>query len=119
MAKTECRLRLVTQRTHSIHPYIAPWARRPQVSSVLSLPHWVSFQAIGTGFGVLGFRPYWCPSDFPFAFSYLCVFPFTLLHLPLNFIRVSSLRLMYLHQPFTYSLFLGEFPVLGLDLVPD
>jgi len=28
---------------------------------------------------------------------YLGVFPFTLLHLPLNFIRVSYLRLMFLH----------------------
>ena len=37
---------------------------------------------------------------------YLGVVPFTL-HLPLNFIRVSSLRPMYLHpfgRPFTYSL---------------
>src|SRR6218665_3559320 len=38
---------------------------------------------------------------------YLAVFPFTL-HLPLSFIRVSSLRPTYLHpfsRPFTYSLF--------------
>jgi len=34
---------------------------------------------------------------FSLCLPYLCVFPFTLLHLPLNFIRVSSLRLMYLH----------------------
>ena len=37
----------------------------------------------------------WCPSPFPFAF-HLGVFIFTL-HLPLNFIRVSSLRPTYLH----------------------
>src|SRR6218665_1296229 len=39
---------------------------------------------------------------------YLGVIPFTLLHLPLDFIRVSSLRQTYLHpfgRPFTYSLF--------------
>src|SRR6218665_3098446 len=29
------------------------------------LPRWVSFQAVGTGSGVLGFRPCWCPSHFP------------------------------------------------------
>src|SRR6218665_3526437 len=42
-------------------------------------------------------------------------------YLPLNFNRVSSLRPMYRHpfgRPFTYSL-LGEFPGLGLALVPD
>ena len=52
---------------------------------------------------------------------YLGVFPFTLLHLPLNFIHVSSLRLMYLQPLVDLSLthFLGEFPGLGLALVPD
>src|SRR6218665_826812 len=42
-------------------------------------------------------------------------------YLPLNFNRVSSLRPTYRHpfgRPFTYSL-LGEFPGLGLALVPD
>jgi len=58
---------------------------------------------------------------FPFAFPYLGVFPFTILHLPFNFIRVSSLWLMYLHPSVDPSLtqFLGEFPGLGLALVPD
>src|SRR6218665_1410405 len=49
---------------------------------------------------------------------YLGVFPFTLLHLPLDFIRVSSLRPTYLHpfgRPITYSR-LGNFPGLGLAL---
>src|SRR6218665_2962582 len=52
---------------------------------------------------------------------YLGVFPFTLLRLPLNFIRVSSLRLMYLHPSVDTSLthFFGVFPCLGLALVPD
>src|SRR6218665_1396795 len=72
----------------------------------------------------MGFRPCCCPSPFPFAFPYVDVFPFTLLHLPLDFIRVSSLRklrLMYLHPPVDPSLthFVGEFPGLGLALVPD
>ena len=44
----------------------------------------MSFPAIGIGSGVLGFRPYWCPSVDP-----------SLTH------------------------FLGEFPGLGLVLVPD
>src|SRR6218665_3832819 len=35
---------------------------------------------------------------------YLGVFPFTLLHLPLNLICVSSLRLMYLHPSLYPSL---------------
>src|SRR6218665_291891 len=83
-----------------------------------SLPHEVSFPAIGIGSGVLGFRPYWCPSPFPSP-SILDVFH--LLFLPLDFNRVSSLRPTYRHpfgRPFTYSL-LGEFPGLGLALVPD
>ena len=36
--------------------------RVSQLASVPLLPHWVSFQAIGTGSGVLGFRLCWCPS---------------------------------------------------------
>ena len=56
--------------------------------------------------------------------KYLGVFPFTLLHLPLNFIRVPSLITtdvsapMAIGRPFTYSL-LGEFPGLELALVPN
>src|SRR6218665_267388 len=52
---------------------------------------------------------------------YIGVFPFTLLHLPLNFNRVSSLQLMYLHPSVNHSLtnFLGELLGLGLALVPD
>src|SRR6218665_552742 len=46
---------------------------------------------------------------FSFAFlPYLGVIPSTLLHQPLDFIRVSSLRPTYLHpfgRPFTYSIF--------------
>ena len=34
----------------------------------------------------------WCPSPFPLLLPYLGIFPFTLLHLTLNLIRVSSLR---------------------------
>ena len=39
----------------------------------------------------------------------------------MNFIRVSSLRLMYLHPSVDPSLtpFFGEFPGLGLALIPD
>src|SRR6218665_1851698 len=64
----------------------------------------------------------WCPGlstvlvsiAFPFAFHTWC-FPFTLLHLPLDFIRVSSLRPTYRHpfgRPFTY--FLREFTLYRL-----
>src|SRR6218665_2727222 len=72
-----------------------------------------------TGSGILGYRPSWCLSPFPSPSISRC-FPFTL-RLPLDFFRVSSLRPTYLHpfgQPFTYSL-LGEFPGLGLALVPN
>src|SRR6218665_3638675 len=78
----------------------------------------MSFPAIGIGSGVLGFRPYWCSSPFPSP-SILDVFHS--LFLPLDFNRVSSLQPTYRHpfgRPFTYSL-LGEFPGLGLALVPD
>src|SRR6218665_2243282 len=54
----------------SIHPSIHPWAQHPLVSNVPSLPHWVSFWAIGTGSGqsgVLGFRPCWCPLPIPLS----------------------------------------------------
>src|SRR6218665_697223 len=51
---------------------------------------------------------------------YLGVISSTLLHLPLDFIRVYSLQPTYLHpfgRPFITH-FLGEFPGLGLALVP-
>src|SRR6218665_306399 len=53
--------------------------------------------------------------------QYLSVFQFTLLHLPLNFICASSLRLMYLYPSVDPSLthFFGKFPGFGLALVPD
>jgi len=60
------------------------------------------FQNIRTGSGILGFRPCWCPLSFLFAF-HISVF-FILLHFRLNFIRVSSLRLMYLHPSVDSSL---------------
>src|SRR6218665_86064 len=40
-----------------------------------------------TGSAILGFRPCWCPSPFHSPSISRC-FPFTLLHLPLNFIRL-------------------------------
>src|SRR6218665_318985 len=70
----------------------------------------------------------WCPGlspvlvsiALPFAFHAYLVFSIRS-YLPLDFDSVSSLRPTYRHQfgrPFTYSL-LGEFPGLGLALVPD
>src|SRR6218665_1228586 len=49
---------------------------------------------------------------FPFAFHPSVFLLFTLLHLPLDFIRVSSLRPMYLHPSVDPSLthFFCEFP---------
>src|SRR6218665_500185 len=87
--------------------------------------HVYSFQAIGIGSGVLGFRPYWCPSPvlvsiaLPFAFHTWC-FPFALIcH------WISIVFLLYGRRIATHSIdpslthFLGEFPDLGLALVPD
>src|SRR6218665_1647177 len=75
------------------------------------------FPAIGIGSGVLGFRPYWCPSPFP---SHTWCFPFALIcH------WISIVFLLYDRRIATHSVdpslthFLGEFPGLGLTLVPD
>ena len=82
----------------------------------------MSFQAIGSGSGILGYRPCWCPSPFPIRRPYgpyLDVFQFTL-HLPLDFIHVSSLQPIYLQRTHLvnpsviYSLFISEFPGMGL-----
>src|SRR6218665_3786142 len=51
----------------------------------------------------LGIRLCWCPSPFPSPSLSRC-FPFTLLHLPFNFMRLSSLRLIYLHPSVDPSL---------------
>ena len=81
------------QHTHNLHNYgmVYPWAHSPLVPNVHSLPHWVSFQTIGTGSGILGFRPCWCPSPFSLCLPNLGVSPSTLPVLPLDMIRVSSL----------------------------
>src|SRR6218665_3982888 len=62
---------------------------------------------------VLGFRPYWCPSTFP-SLSILGV-----IHSLLSTIGVQSCFFFTadVSPPFTH--FLGEFPGLGLALVPD
>src|SRR6218665_2905791 len=87
------------------------------ISSSLS-----EFPAIGIGSGVLGFRPYWCPMlsiALPFTFHTWC-FPFALIcH------WISIVFLLYGRHIATHSVdpslthFLGEFPGLGLALVPD
>jgi len=41
---------------------------RPVGVQCPSLHHYVSFQTIGTGSGILGFHPCWCPSLFLFYF---------------------------------------------------
>jgi len=105
-----CRTyRITTHRPTHKNSYIDPWAQRPLVSNVPSLPHYLSFQAIGLVMVGL----YWATARVGvhrlfLRLPYLGVFSFTLLHLPLDFIRVSSLRPMCLHpfgRTFTYSLF--------------
>src|SRR6218665_4224097 len=89
-----------------------------QLCTVLSLgPQPIGVQCLLTS--SLGeFSGYWDSLEYPpalvcmhsllpFLLPYLGVFPFTL-YLPLDFIRVSSLRPTYLHpfgRPFTYSNF--------------
>src|SRR6218665_1323815 len=76
------------------------------------------FLSCWAGSDILGCRPCWCLSPFPSPYN-LGVFPSTL-HMPLDFIRVSSLWPTYLHPfglPFTYNI--SELPGLGLALVPD
>src|SRR6218665_1582516 len=86
---------------------------------VPSLPHIVSFPAIGIGSGVLGFRLYWCPSPFPLP-SILGVF-----HSLLSAIGFQSCFFFTadVSPPIRSILhlltFLGEFPGLGLALVPS
>ena len=103
----------------SIHPFLHGLSACRCPMSNHFLTRWV--------FRLLGWL--WYPRLSPvlrsIAFSlrlpYLDVFPFTLLHLPLNFTHVSSLWLMYLHPSVdpSFTHFLGEFPGYGLALVPD
>ena len=85
---------------------VYPWAHSLLVSNIPSLPH----------SGILGCRPRWCPSSSPSPSISRC-FLFTFLHLPLDFIHVS--KPIYLHPFSRLTHFLGEFPGLGLALVPD
>ena len=45
---------------------IFPQARVLLVSNVSSHPTQANLQAIETCSGILGYRPFWCPSPFPF-----------------------------------------------------
>jgi len=91
---------------------------QPLVSNVFSFPHSVSFQAIGTGSGILGYRPCWCPSPFPFRLPYLGIF-----HSLFTCHWISVVFLLYDRRICTHSidpsLADGEFPGLGLSVVPD
>src|SRR6218665_1537637 len=55
------------------------------------------FLGYWSGSGILGYRPCGCPSPSPSPSISRC-FLFTLLNLPLDFIRVSSLRPTYRHS---------------------
>ena len=84
-------------------PSIDPWALPLVSNSSHFLTGWVSrlLGLMSWAFARVGVH------RLSLRLPYLGVFPFTL-HLPLDFIRVSSLRPTYLHpfgRPFTYSLF--------------
>src|SRR6218665_2699220 len=78
------------------------------------------FLGYWTGSGILGSRPYWCPSPFPSPSISLCFSIHSALP-AIGFHCVSSLRLMHQHPSVDPSLthFLGELSGLGLALVPD
>ena len=68
-----------------------------------------------------GLSPVLVSIAFPLRLPYLGVFQFILLHLPLDFNRISCLRPTYLHPSVDPSLthYLGNFLGSGLALVPD
>src|SRR6218665_1951837 len=85
----------------SIHCSMGSWPVGVQCPLTSSLGEFLGYWA---GSGILGYRPCWCPSPFSLPSISWCFS----IHLPLDFIRVSSLRPTYLHpfgRPFTYSLF--------------
>src|SRR6218665_2297512 len=57
----------------------------------------MSFPAFGIGSGVLGFRPYWCPSPFP-SLSILGVF-----HSLLSAIAFQSVPRQFVYGQFVYD----------------
>ena len=89
--------------SYKIHPLLHGLsARRCPMS-----PHCVSIQAIGTGSGILGFRPYWCPFLFPSSsvsgcFSIHSSSPAIEFHS--CFILMTDVSVP-IDRPFTYSLF--------------
>src|SRR6218665_1199677 len=81
----------------------------------------MSFQAIGTGSGVLGFRSCWCPSPFPSPSILIGVFHslFFICHW-ISFVFLLYGRRIAIHSvdpSLTHCL--GEFPGLGMALIPD
>ena len=91
------------------------------MSNVPLLPHQVSFQAIGTGSGILGYRPCLRPSPFPIRIPHLGVFS---IHSTLSAIGFHSCFFfttdvsVLIGPSLTYSL-LCEFPGFGPPPVPD
>src|SRR6218665_618556 len=78
----------------------------------------MSFPAFGIGSGVLGFRPYWCPSPFP-SLSMLGVFHSLLSAIGFRSCFFFTADVSPPIRSTLLTLFLGEFPGLGLALVPD
>src|SRR6218665_722586 len=84
----------------------------------------MSFQAIGTGSGILGYRPCWCPSPFPLSpsisrcFSIHSSSPAIRFHTCFTVLFLLYDRCICTYSP--YPLFAyGKFRGLGLALVPD
>ena len=93
------------------------WAQRPQESNVQSLPH--SFPSYWDWLWCPGLSPVLLSIALPFAFHAWC-FPFAVIcH------WISIVFLLYGRRIATHSAdpslshFLGEFPALGLALIPD
>src|SRR6218665_8629 len=82
----------------------------------------MSFQTIGTSSGILGYRPGWCPSPLLFLFPYLTFFFHSLspCHwISFVFLRYDRRICSFCIHSIDSSLADGEFPGLGLALVPD
>jgi len=103
----------------SIHPSINPWALRPLVSNVLSLPHYSEFLGYWAGSGIQGYRV--DAHHLSFRLPNLGVLHslfFTCYWISFVFLLYGRRICTHLVNP-SLTHFLGEFPGLGLTLEPD
>src|SRR6218665_3809657 len=76
------------------------------------------FPGYWAGSRILGYRPCWCPSPFPFLPSIPRCFPFTLHRHWISFVFLLYDRRIFTHS-IDPSLVDGEFPGLRMSLIPN